>query len=347
MSKPTAFDQFPGIYDSAEFLAEFKKPNYIVRKLLQHGYLYSFTSATGLGKTSIALSLAAHIGAGRDIGEIEVRQGNVLFMAGENPTDVQMRWAALLRHMRLKPEQVPVSFVMGAHHVAKNVHHVVDWSTKQPGGVSLVIVDTFAAHFRGESENDNVDVGEFGRTMREIINKAAGNPAVLVCCHPSKMSGNKASRGSPDANVPRGGSAFLAEVDGNFYTVKHRDDPDVRELGWTGKFRGPTFDPISFRLLSVDGPMVDDKDEPLPTLIATPITGAEVAAMVKQTNKDEERLASLLPTMPGASYRQLAKELQWDHSKARRTMKRLADRGVVTLEADGSWKWLGQAGAGT
>jgi hypothetical protein len=61
-----------------------------------------------------------------------------------------------------------------------------------------------------------------------------------VTCHPTK---------TPDMTnlLPRGGGAFLAEVDGNLVCVLARSSMVV-EVTTHGKFRGPEFTPFTFKL---------------------------------------------------------------------------------------------------
>src|SRR5205823_8267049 len=52
------------ILSSQQFVAGFVPPDYIVDGLLQQGFLYSLTGATGAGKTCITLRLAASVALG-------------------------------------------------------------------------------------------------------------------------------------------------------------------------------------------------------------------------------------------------------------------------------------------
>src|SRR5437773_3967246 len=75
------------------------------------------------------------------------------------------------------------------------------------GGVSLIVVDTSAAFFLGSEENSNTELGNYARMLRTLV-KMPGSPTVLVLCHPVKNA-------TRDNLLPRGGGAFLNEVDGN------------------------------------------------------------------------------------------------------------------------------------
>ena len=47
--------------------------------------------------------------------------------------------------------------------------------------------------------------------------------------------------------LPRGGSAFVNEVDGNL-SLWSDDNGRTTQLHWFGKLRGPGFEPIDFEL---------------------------------------------------------------------------------------------------
>ena len=73
------------IRSSAEFVANFEPPEYVVDGVVQRRYVYSVTGSTGAGKTAIRLLLSAHVALERSIGDSGVQRGKVIYFAGENP----------------------------------------------------------------------------------------------------------------------------------------------------------------------------------------------------------------------------------------------------------------------
>ena len=88
----------------------------------------------------------------------------------------------------------------------------IDVEAAKSGPFSLLIVDTSATYYFGDDENDNVALGNHARMLRTFVN-LPGGPTVLVTCHPTKTP-------NMDNLLPRGGGAFLAEVDGNLVCIK-------------------------------------------------------------------------------------------------------------------------------
>ena len=155
------------IKSSAEFVAGFEPPNHLIDGLVQRRFCYSLTGPTGSGKTAVSLLLSAHVALPLPIGGREVEQGRVLYFAGENPDDVRMRWIAMAEHMGFDLNNIDVYFVPGVFKIEE-----LDARIRQEidvlGGVSLVIIDTSAAYFGGDSENDNVQMGAHARQLRNL-----------------------------------------------------------------------------------------------------------------------------------------------------------------------------------
>src|SRR5262249_39556689 len=154
---------------------------------------------------------------------------------GENPDDIRMRWFAVTQQFGRTPDDMDVFFVPGVFKFSEIGQRIRDEMASQE--LALVVVDTSAAYFEADDENNNVQVGAHARRLRQLV-QLEGGPVVLVCCHPTKNA-------TDDNLLPRGGGAFLAEVDGNLVCKK---DNSAVQLYTHGKFRGPDFAPLSFLL---------------------------------------------------------------------------------------------------
>ena len=56
---------------------------------------------------------------------------------------------------------------------------------EEPHAKAAIIVDTAAAHFEEDNDNDNVQAGNHARRLRSLCG-LPGGPCVLVLCHPTK-----------------------------------------------------------------------------------------------------------------------------------------------------------------
>lgn len=311
------------IVSSADFIAGFVPPDYLIDGLAQRRFIYSLTAPTGTGKTAVALLLAASVALGSQVGEYQLEQGRVVYLAGENPDDVRMRWLAMAEAMGFDIETIPVHFLPGVFKLSEITARIRS-EIEKIGPVALVIVDTSAAYFEGSEENANVEMGLHARRMRSLV-EMPGGPCVLVACHPVKNA-------PLDNLLPRGGGAFVAEVDGNL-TLSKSDQ--VVTLHWQGKFRGPDFSPISFRLASATSERLrDSKGRKIPTVIAEALTERERTEAEASTRSDEDALLVAINDSDRPSFAGLATTMGW-HLRDGRPNKARVQRCASRLKKDG------------
>ena len=289
----------PVVQSSAEFTRNYIPPDYLIDGLLQRRYCYSLTARTGSGKTAIVLALAAHVALGRPLGEREIEKGRVLMFAGENADDVCARWIALGQNMDFDVEKIDVHFVPGRFKITDLIEKIRT-EMEALGGCALLIIDTSAAYFEGDNENDNVQLGQHASNMREL--RIPGGPCTLINCHPPKDAAD-------DNLLPRGGGAFLAEVDGNLTAVKNAMTVKVH---WQGKFRGPEFEPISFLLKTVTTERLrDSKGRPIWTVFAKFLSDEAGEQMANAARKDEDALLANIAQHGHGSVAVLAQRMGW------------------------------------
>jgi len=328
---------WPGIQSSAEFLAGFKPPDYLVDGLLQRGFCYSMTGQTGAGKTAIALLLAAHVALGWPLNGREIARGPVLYFAGENQDDIRMRWMAMAEHRGFNPDTIEVYFIPGVFKISE-LRARIQEEIQRLGGIALAIIDTSAAYYPGTEENDNVQMGAHARVLRSLTD-LPGRPTVLPLCHPVKNAAN-------DNLLPRGGGAFIAEMDGNLVCFK---TDSMTTLHWQGKFRGPDFESIPFELCPVTAEKLkDSRGRPIPTVIAKPLDDKRQADLEAKSRRDEDAVLVVISENEGLSVAGIAEQLNWlakgkpHKSKVQRVIQRLRTdklvangRGTATLTERG------------
>jgi hypothetical protein len=323
----------PIIQSSAQFVAGFLPPDYLIDGILQRRFLYSLTGKTGAGKTAVALLMAASVALGRPIGEHAVEPERVIYFAGENSDDVRARWIAMSQQMDFELDTINVHFIPRRLKISEMADQIRQDVTAL-GGAALIVVDTSIAYSEADDENNNMQQAAHAARLRSLI-ELPGGPTVLVLCHPVKNA-------SDDNLVPRGGGAFIAEVDGNL--TCRMEDAGV-ELHWQGKFRGPDFAPISFLVHSVTHERLKDtKGRLVPTVVASHLPESAQQAMAATVRSNEDQLLAVLATNGQASNAELAKTLGWfmkDRSPyktmVRRTLKGLEAAKLVTKTRD-SWQ---------
>src|ERR1700751_2770150 len=152
---------------SAAFCKSFVVPDPLVEGIIMRGFIYALTAPTGRGKTAIALHIAHCVALGRKLGDLEVEKGRVLFLAGENPVDVQMRWIAMSEQFDFDRDSVDVKFITKRLRLSECMGDLRS-AIGAEGGFDLIIVDSSFDFFEGEDENSNAQQAVHAARLREL-----------------------------------------------------------------------------------------------------------------------------------------------------------------------------------
>ncbi|MET0706123.1 MAG: AAA family ATPase [Tardiphaga sp.] len=324
------------LLSSASFISSWRPPVYTVDGILQSDFIYSLTAPTSHGKTALALHLACCIALGRPFHGHPVEQGSILFCAGENPADIMARYMIMADRLGFDPQHPAFHFIDGVIKLKTSLPRIREEAADIPN-LRLVIIDTAAAYFDGDNQNDNAQAIAYGRTLRRLTTLLPHHPTVIANCHPKKGAGR-------EDLVPMGGSAFLNEIDGNITLWKDADENLT--MGRHGKFRGPEFSDLRFKLDNVSSPkVVDAKGRELPSVMARPLGFIEAEADDEQAVTDRRMLLSVIYHNSGLSLRQLAEKLGWhtasgaaDHSRVGRKCRGLEEHKLLRRDAlSGKW----------
>jgi hypothetical protein len=315
------------ILSKAEFIKGFVPPDYLVDGIFQRRFIYALTGQTGHAKTAVALHLAQLVSStdyNAMFGLHRVEKGRVLYLVGENPDDVRMRVIGSDSFRKDDPTQDNITFIPGVFDIAQ-MWSTIEADAKANGEASLVIIDTSAAYFLGNEELSNTQMGAYARTLRRLTT-LPGKPCVLVLCHPIKYVTD------PSQLLPRGGGAYLAEMDGNLTLWRTSDD--VVELHYN-KIRGPGFQAMSFKLEPIKSDkLLDQKGRQISTVRAVPISQREEEQHDYKAEEDEDRVLAAMLNMPaehGGSFANWANDLGWT-SETGEAYKKKVERLVTGME---------------
>jgi hypothetical protein len=321
---PTQSDPEPSaggwtMQSAAAFTADFVAPEYIVDGVVRRGMLYTLTAPTGSGKTAVMLYAATAIAMGEMFGDRECEQGDVIFMAGENPDDVRARMIATMEYSGIDPARCRVHFIAGTFSIKNDLARIADEAAKLPNLV-LIVVDTFAAYFPGDDENNNAQALDFARVVRKMT-VLPSKPAVVMPAHPVK----NASRSNLS---PKGGSSLVNEVDGNLTLW---NDGGVVTLHWQVKFRGAEFEPLNFELKRRESEKLRDaKGRLMPTILAIPMLTIRKMELAKENLTKEEQMLFSLSDNPEFSLMQHGIPLGFNHpQKVTRILVKLEKQKLV------------------
>lgn len=307
----------PLLIDAGEWLAVADKQEWVVDGVVQRGSLYSVTAATNHGKTAITLVAALCVAAGRRFAGREISPGGVLILCGEDPNGFRPRMRATMEKLGLEREDLAgrVTVLPYALPLRDHLDQIKEEASRR-GDLSLVLVDTSVAFFTGDSEDDNLQARAHAWDLRELT-ELPGGPAVLVNCHPTKGA-------DKEALTPRGGGAFLNEIDTNLTVWA---EGETATLHWQRKKRGPDFDPIPFEFVGVS---LQEGEYKVQTVVAVPISDEREAQIRRARNQDEDRLLYAMHQYPNNHFAGWANDCGWNGEKAKSKVFRVMER----LKAD-------------
>jgi hypothetical protein len=293
-----------------EFLGRYEPPDYIVDGILQRGYVYSLTGLTGAGKSALGLLIAFLMAnGGGKIGGREVVAGRVAYICKENPVDIMMRLMAMCEIAGIQWGDIADRFL-----VIPDIQSIQkDWKRvcvelQAIGPVDLIVVDTSIALFstpdQPEAEENNA-AHMYKHALRlRSLGRTPGRPTVLALCHPIKKPNG------PEDLLPRGGGSFLNEMDGNLSLWGIGNH--VSQLHWCGKFRGPGFERIAFRMDEIRLPSIcDSKGRILPTVVARHIPQDEIEQMVAGFAQADVTVLGAMLAQPTGSLATWARACNW------------------------------------
>ena len=324
------------------FLQRFKPLETVIDGLpVPRGGVVSITGPTGSGKTTLCALLQVSLLLGMQFAGRDVTAGSVLVLAGENPDDYAMHLLATVQALGIDPGQLssPVDtlglwVIPGTFDMLSQLDRIDEVMGNTTDDLVAVFVDTSAAFYTGDDENDNVAMRRHASLLRELAT-LPGKPTVFVLCHPTKNA-------SKDSLLPRGGGAFLAEVDSNL-TVWN--DGGVVTLHHAGKIRGATFDPIRFDLQTVElAGHKDCRDRPIFSTSARHLPDERAEQVEAKALDDENRLLIAMQRKPGGSIAELAMAAGMTtgggtphKSKVSRLLNALHSEGLVKKTRLGAW----------
>lgn len=232
---------------------EYRPLVYAVDNLFVQGQLVAITGKTQSGKTAFAMKLAGCKANGKAFASHDCPQGHVLYIAVENEVDALHRYICMVEtqpgfdeayfHVRTAKDRKAVGVIL---------EEFERYAAARKIELSMVIIDTAPAMSPVEDELNNTQQGDYARALRRFCS-LPGRPVTLPLCHPNKHPHNASEC------LPRGGGAFLNELDGNI-TLWPGDD--VVEVAFT-KLRQLSWQPFQFRFTPIEATKTKDAKDNL------------------------------------------------------------------------------------
>lgn len=213
---------------------------FVVASLVPAGVVTLLSGHGGAGKTMFALTLAAHVAAGRPWGLHQVAQGHVVFASLEDSAQrIRGQLARIVAEYSLDPVEVSRNFTIlepapdaGGELVVEDrrtgsvteLPALTDLRDAVKPGIGLVVIDNASDAFDG-NENDRRQVRAFQRALARIGRETG--KGVLLLAHIDKSAARHGAQGDSYSgstawhNSARSRLALTPEKDG---TVELRQE---------------------------------------------------------------------------------------------------------------------------
>lgn len=266
------------MFDVARIMA-MKRPDWLVKGIVAVGGLSVWYGPPGCGKSFLLTHVAMSLALGVEVFGRRVKQGSVIYVAGEGASGFRLRLEAL-RRSGVPIDDVPFRLVPVALDLVGSGDDVdrLLRSVEAVPDVAMIIVDTVARSLGGAEEND----AGFGALIKACDRIRTETGAHVALVH---HSGKDAGRG------PRGHSSLLGAVD--TAVEISRDADGIRRASIAKQKDGIEGDWLTFDLQTVELGIDEDGD---------PVTSCIVA----ETNADRVAKGRRKPSgQPAVAYHAL------------------------------------------
>ncbi len=220
-SAPKSKAKFALIH-AQDVLAKLGPINWQITGFLEQNTTGLLFGDPGSFKSFIALDMAFHVAAGRDWHGRPVKQGPVIYIAGEGHGGLARRFAAWERHHGVGLADLPFYVSQQAAQfydtaAAKEVVEAVNEIADHSSTPALIVIDTLARNFGGGDENSNTDMGVFLNHVDGLL-RAKFGATVMIVHHTGHSHKERA----------RGATALKGGMDFEFRVEKAGDDISAR-----------------------------------------------------------------------------------------------------------------------
>ena len=303
---------------------EMKPPAWLIHGMLEKEALTMCFGSPGAGKTFAVLDMALSIAAGKDWHGKDVEQGLVLYIAGEGHAGFARRIAAWSQTHDVDLTDVPFyksnsAVIVNDEASATELHQELQRMANAVGKPKLIVLDTLARTMIGD-ENSSERVGEYIKALDDV--KSEYGCTILIVHHTGHSNKDRA----------RGSSVMYGALDAEF------------KVGQWGDLK-----------ILIENTKMKDAEEPEPMAflkVTVPLTtpnGLETSSLALEYTPDKPRDKSdpeyikevVLDQMDrlndfGEVKRKdlreaVAIELDKSQRQADRDIKRLIDKGILTL----------------
>lgn len=192
------------------------RPNdWLIKGLIERGNLGLIFGKPENGKSLFTLDMAFCVATGTDFFGRKVKQGSVIYLAGEGHSGLSRRIKVLELKYGVRAPKLYISEMPADLMSPENARGVRDALDNVCSDATLVIIDTLHRNFGAGDENSAKDFGIFCQNLDNEIKKEG--EAILVVHH----------SGHGDDHRSRGSSSIKAAMDIEYLVAKSKDSINV------------------------------------------------------------------------------------------------------------------------
>jgi len=243
------------LLSAAEILHRAGPIRWLVKNYFERDALVQIFGPPASYKSFLAIDIAVSVASGRDWHGYSVKQGPVIYLAGEGHNGVARRLQAVCQERDIDPETLPLNFSDAAIGLIdpENVSRLRQAIEALETPPQLIVVDTLARNFGPGDENSTVDMNRFVAA----IDALRGEATVIVIHH----------SGHTNVERERGSSALRGALDAN-YRVDYKPHPvPVVQLTALKMKDARLPDPLFLEPRTVNLPFEDEVGQPATSVV--------------------------------------------------------------------------------
>jgi RecA-family ATPase len=231
------------LYDQSQVMHSLHEVRYIIDGFIEAGALGMLWGPPGSFKSFIALDWALCVATGTKWFGLPVRQGPVIYIAGEGRRGIARRMKAWCTANSIDPASITDFYATSGAVNAREPHFAKEIVAMSEviGKPALIVIDTLARNFGGGDENSAQDVGQLIDVVDRQLAQALGCTVLLV--HHSKKEGgdyrgSSALKGAVDFEyeVTRKGDTLECTLTCKKMKDSEQQKPVTFKLGKSGSF---------------------------------------------------------------------------------------------------------------
>jgi len=275
VKKPVGF----GLVHAREILAKLGPVDWLIKGFIEKDSTGLMFGDPANYKSFISIDMALHVAAGKEWHGFPVKQGPVIYVAGEGHNGFARRLAAWQQlHDDQDINDMPIYFslqaagfydMLSAQAVTEQIDMVVDSEKTQP---AMIVIDTLARNFGAGDENSTSDMNTFVSHVDTFLRAKYG--CVVMIVHHTGKADKKSARGS---------SALKGAVDFEYRIERPEDQDELTCLMVNTKMKdAPQPSDLWF---SGTEKIVGDFDEDVTSLVFETVSPPSVKSKSEQLKK--------------------------------------------------------------